>query len=226
MFAPTGVRRDECSAVCCFFAFVLLSLATSSSLAAQAAPAATTAPGGVTEDVRRNIQELLRTDAAAMAADPAPVHVQVPKLPAVVPAPIKKPAPATRPAMVVAKPVPSTQPAVDPELEKLRHTKLANPMAAADGFFKARRLAEAAILYEQALANAQTRDKDWALLQLGACKEQTDPQAAVALYGRLLAECPNSPWRRLATARQSSLQWLIAQDVPNLLKNAVPGKSQ
>ncbi len=225
----SAVRMFECSAVRCFFAVVLLSLTASSISAAQAAtiaPSATTAPGSVTEDVRRNIQELLKADAAAMAADPASTHVLVPKLPAFLPAQIKRPAPATQPALAAAKPQPATQPAVDPELEKLRHTKLANPVAAADGFFKAGRLAEAAILYEQALAGDQAPDKDWALLQLGVCKEQTDPQAAVALYGRLLAECASSPWRQVATARQNSLQWLIAQDVPNLLKNAADRKSK
>jgi tetratricopeptide (TPR) repeat protein len=126
--------------------------------------------------------------------------------------------------VVVVKAPASTQPAVDPELEKLRHSKVGNPAVAADAFFKAGRRIEAAILYEQALQDPKAPDKDWSLLQLGACKEQTDPQAALALYGRLLAECPNSSWRRLATSRQGVLQWLIAQDVPNLVKNATGGK--
>jgi tetratricopeptide (TPR) repeat protein len=214
---PSAVRMFECSAVCLFFA-----LAFSTSVSAAATP-----PGTVSaEDVRKNIQELLKADAAAMSPDPAPVHVQVPKLQE---APHgattnKKPAPAAKP--VAVKPPASTQPAVDPELDKLRHSKLDNPMVAADGFFKAGRRAEAAILYEQGLRNDKAPDKDWALLQLGACQEQADPQAALALYGRLLAECPNSPWRRLATSRQGVLQWLIAQDVPNLLKNPTGGKSK
>jgi tetratricopeptide (TPR) repeat protein len=214
------VHRD--SSVRCFFA-VALSLLAAFSTPAWAA--ATPPVSESTDDVRRSIQDLLKADAAAMATDPASMHVQVPKPPPALPAPVKKPAaPATKPAVVAVKPPPTTQGAADLELDTLRHSKVGNPLAAADGFFKAGRLVEAAILYEQALQDAHARDKDWALLQLGACKEQSDPQAALAQYARLLAECPNSTWRRLATARQGALQWLIAQDVPNLLKNAVPGK--
>jgi tetratricopeptide (TPR) repeat protein len=200
----------------------LLAAFTTPAFAAATPPSSNTSA----EDVHRNIQELLKADAAAMLPDPDPVHVQVPILPPVLPAVVKKPAPATQPVAVALKPPAATQPGVDPELEKLRHSKVDNPLAAADAFFKAGRRAEAAILYEQGLQNDKTPDKDWALLQLGACREQADPQAALALYARLLAECPNSPWRRLATSRQGVLQWLIAQDVPNLLKNPSGGKTK
>jgi tetratricopeptide (TPR) repeat protein len=195
---------------------------------ASASAAATGAGSGSVEDVHQNILELLRADAASMTIDPAPVHVQIPKIQE---APHgattnKTPAPVPQPVAVAVKPVASTQGGGDPELEKLRHSKVYNPAVAADAFFKAGRRTEAAILYEQALQDSKAPDKDWALLQLGACKEQTDPQAALALYGRLLAECPNSSWRRLATSRQGVLQWLIAQDVPNLLKNPAGGKTK
>jgi tetratricopeptide (TPR) repeat protein len=214
----------ECSAVRRFFALALsLLVAFATSASAAATPPS---PNTSAEDVHRNIQELLRADAASMAIDPAPVHVEVPKLSPLLPAVVKKPAPATQVAAVAVKAPVSTQPGVDPELEKLRNAKVYNPAVAADAFFKAGRRVEAAILYEQALQNPKAPDKDWTLLQLGACKEQTDPQAALALYGRLLAECPNSSWRRLATSRQGVLQWLIAQDVPNLLKTAAGGKTK
>ena len=220
------------SSVRCFLvaALLLLSAFSTSAWAVPTPPES----GATTDEVRRNIQELLKADAAAMATDLAAVHVQIPKPPPIVAAPVKRPAPATaptpapatKPAVVAVKPPAATQPAGDPELDKLRHSKLDNPLAAADAFFKAGRQVEAAILYEQALQDTKVPDKDWALLQLGACKEQGDPQAALAMYARLLAECPNSTWRRLATARQGALQWLIAQDVPNLLKNAAPRKTK
>ena len=176
----------KCSAVRCFFAVVLLSLTASSISAAQAAtiaPSATTAPGSVTEDVRRNIQELLKADAAAMAADPASTHVLVPKLPAFLPAQIKRPAPATR-----AGPG-RRQTSTGYTTGRRSGTGKAPPYQAGQPRGGGGRVLQGGPagrgrdpLRAGPGGRPEPPTRIGALLQLGVCKEQTDPQAAVAVY--------------------------------------------
>ena len=189
------------------------------------------APATETRDeVRQSIHDLLKADAAAITGG-EPVRHEPPKIPDTLPAEVKKPPvmaashPTTTQAVATA--VPTTQKAGPSDLEKLAGVKLENPVSAGDGFFKAGRLDEAVVLYEQAIKRDPNRkDKDWVLLQLGACKESSDPAAALAPYGRLLAECPDSSWRSLAKARQSVLEFLVKEDMPSLLKTNSPGKSK
>lgn len=200
--------------VCCVIVF---------SLAAPSVVASPSPKNTVVDDVHQNIQALLRSDAASIAPPPKPVKVNIPKLPETLPAIVKKAPPASQPATkpVVALKSPSTsQPAGDSEIEHLRAAKLGDPLAAADIFFKAGKLLEAGILYEHALAKAKDSDKDWVLLQLGACKEPADPQAALKWYGRLIAECPSSSWAGVAKTRQGVLQFLVDKDVHTVLKNS------
>lgn len=219
---PHG-RIEEKALAAVLVCIALAAFATTSAAASQ------NAPSTIADDVRQNIQALLKSDAASIAPPAKPVKVTIPKLPETIPAIVKKPPPASQPTskpVVVAKVAPATKPAADSELEGLRAAKLDNPLAAADSFYKAGKLVEAAILYEHALAKAKDSDKDWVLLQLGACTEPADPQAAMKWYGRLIAECPGSNWAGVAKARQGVLQFLVAQDVHTVLKNSAPGKTK
>ncbi len=153
------------------------------------------APATETRDeVRQSIHDLLKADAAAITGG-EPVRHEPPKIPDTLPAEVKKPPvmaashPTTTQAVATA--APTTQKAGPSDLEKLAGVKLENPVSAGDGFFKAGRLDEAVVLYEQAIKRDPNRkDKDWVLLQLGACKESSDPAAALCAVWEAAGRMP------------------------------------
>jgi hypothetical protein len=53
--------------------------------------------------------------------------------------------------------------------------------------------------------------KAWLLFQAANCRRRADPAAAAALYQRLAAEHPQSPWTAVAHARLRILEWRQAE---------------
>ncbi|MFB0552178.1 MAG: tol-pal system YbgF family protein [Phycisphaerae bacterium] len=83
-------------------------------------------------------------------------------------------------------------------------------------------LKEAAIFYQEALKRkspdevGSARDRAWILFQIGNCLRNDDPITAMKMYGQLITEYPNSPWRELAEARSKLLDW-YQKDKPHKL---------
>ena len=83
-------------------------------------------------------------------------------------------------------------------------------------------LKEAAIFYQEALKHkspddvGSARDRAWILFQIGNCLRNDDPVTAMKMYGQLITEYPNSPWRELAEARSKLLNW-YQKDQPHKL---------
>ena len=83
-------------------------------------------------------------------------------------------------------------------------------------------LKEAAIFYQEALKRkspddvGSARDRAWILFQIGNCLRNDDPITAMKMYGQLIIEYPNSPWRELAEARSKLLDW-YQKDKPHKL---------
>ncbi len=83
-------------------------------------------------------------------------------------------------------------------------------------------LKEAAIFYQEALKRkspddvGSARDRAWILFQIGNCLRNDDPVTAMKMYGQLITEYPNSPWRELAEARSKLLDW-FQKDEPHKL---------
>jgi len=83
-------------------------------------------------------------------------------------------------------------------------------------------LKEAAIFYQEALKRkspddvGSARDRAWILFQIGNCLRNDDPITAMKMYGQLITEYPNSPWKELAGARNKLLDW-YQKDEPHKL---------
>ncbi len=84
-------------------------------------------------------------------------------------------------------------------------------------------LKEAAIFYQEALKRkspddvGSARDRAWILFQIGNCLRNDDPITAVKMYGQLITEYPNSPWRELAEARSKLLDWYLTDKPGELI---------
>lgn len=94
------------------------------------------------------------------------------------------------------------------ELKRLSPDQVENPLGLADMLYQGGHLPEAFPFYEKALAAAKDAPTQaWALFQMANCKHATDAEATLALYRRLAAEHPKSPWTPVGTARQRLLEW-------------------
>lgn len=100
--------------------------------------------------------------------------------------------------------------------------KLENPFELGDTLVLSGNLEEAAIFYREALKRkspddvGSARDRDWILFQIGNCLWNDDPITAMKIYGQLITEYPNSPWKELAEARSKLLDW-YRKDEPHKL---------
>ncbi len=130
-------------------------------------------------------------------------------------------------------------------LKNLSHhpDKLNNPFELAETLFLSGYLKEAAIFYQEALNRKSPdprlrgdkftpardpalrepkagvrsiRDRAWILFQIGNCLRNDDPPTAIKMYGQLIIEFPNSPWKELAEARRKLLDW-YQKDEPHKL---------
>jgi hypothetical protein len=131
-------------------------------------------------------------------------------------------------------PVAAGSPDVAPEqLERLRQIppqRIADPVSIADALYLGGHWDEAFLFYERALAapagQVATGDsprrgdaapgpsgdgKAWLLFQAANCRRRADPAAAAALYQRLAAEHPQSPWTAVARTRLRILEWRQAE---------------
>ena len=100
--------------------------------------------------------------------------------------------------------------------------KLDNPFELGETLVLSGNLKEAAIFYQEALKRkspdgaGSARDRDWILFQIGNCLWNDDPVTAMKMYGQLITECPNSPWKEFAEARSKLLDW-YRKDEPHKL---------
>jgi len=98
--------------------------------------------------------------------------------------------------------------AVLDEIKQLGPDKIADPLSLADILYQAGRLAEAAPFYQKAYDTAADAGaKAWALFQMGNCRRQTDPAAALTLYKRITTEFPKSPWKAVADTECKLIEW-------------------
>jgi tetratricopeptide (TPR) repeat protein len=61
------------------------------------------------------------------------------------------------------------------------------------------------------------RDRAWILFQIGNCLRNDDPITAMKMYGQLITEYPNSPWKELAGARSKLLNWYLTDKPGELI---------
>ncbi len=85
-----------------------------------------------------------------------------------------------------------------------------NAIAVADALFRLKDHARAMRFYEVAIdtAKSSVMERQWAMYQSANCMRYQDADRAVELYGRLIAEYPNSPWSSAALSQRKTLEWL------------------
>lgn len=100
---------------------------------------------------------------------------------------------------------------------------LHNPFELGETLFLSGYLKEAAIFYQEALKRkspddaGSTRDRAWVLFQIGNCLRNDDQPEAIKMYGQLITEYPNSPWKELAYARRTLLDWYLKDEPRKLI---------
>ncbi|MBW7990117.1 MAG: hypothetical protein FVQ84_08910 [Planctomycetes bacterium] len=100
---------------------------------------------------------------------------------------------------------------------------LHNPFELGETLFLSGYLKEAAIIYQEALIRkspddaASARDRAWILFQVGNCLRDDDQLEAIKKYGQLIIEYPNSPWKELADARRTLLDWYLKDEPRKLI---------
>ncbi len=84
-------------------------------------------------------------------------------------------------------------------------------------------LKEAAVFYQEALKRkspddvGSARDRAWILFQIGNCLRNDEPITAMKMYGQLIIEYPNSPWKELTEARSKLLNWYLTEKPGELI---------
>lgn len=97
--------------------------------------------------------------------------------------------------------------------------KMIEPFELAEILYRSGHLSQAAVAYQQALAQMDPDDstlatrRAWTLAQIGNCLRRTKPQEAMKSYQQLMNDYPASPWAGLAVAMNGVLNWLD-QDKP------------
>ncbi len=120
------------------------------------------------------------------------------------------------------------EPITDQTLQILKNLsqhpdKLNNPFELGETLFLSRYLKEAAIFYQEALKRkspddtGSARDRAWILFQIGNCLRNDDLPEAIKIYGQLITEYPNSPWKELADARRTLLDWYLKDEPRKLI---------
>ncbi len=100
--------------------------------------------------------------------------------------------------------------------------QLDNPFELAEILYLSGHLKKAAVFYQEAL-NRQTaetensvQNRPWILFQIGNCLRNHDASTATKMYGKLLAEFPDSDWADLARTENQLINW-YQQDKPRTL---------
>jgi len=100
---------------------------------------------------------------------------------------------------------------------------LHNPFELGETLFLSGFLKEAAIFYREALKRkspadaGSARDRAWILFQIGNCLRNDEQTEAIKMYGQLITEYPNSPWKELADARRTLLDWYLKDEPRKLI---------
>lgn len=100
---------------------------------------------------------------------------------------------------------------------------LHNPFELGETLFLSGYQKEAAIFYREALkrkspdGTPSARDRAWILFQIGNCLRNDDRPAAIKMYAQLITEYPNSPWKKLAEARRTLLDWYLKEEPHKLI---------
>ena len=100
---------------------------------------------------------------------------------------------------------------------------LHNPFELGETLFLSGYLKEAAIFYQEALKRksldnaGSARDRAWILFQIGNCLRNDEQTEAIKMYGQLITEYPNSPWKELADARRALLDWYLKDEPRKLI---------
>jgi len=91
---------------------------------------------------------------------------------------------------------------------KLTEEDISTVIALGDTLFQAGRPQEAAMFYDMTLDKPDRPDDHaWALFQAANCRRTSDPEAAIGLYRRLVAEHPDTPWAFTAQMQHRLLEW-------------------
>ena len=100
---------------------------------------------------------------------------------------------------------------------------LNEPFELGETLFLSGYLKEAAIFYREALKRKSSaesgsdRDRAWILFQIANCLRNDDQPEAIKMYGQLITEYPNSPWKELADARRALLDWYLKDEPRKLI---------
>ena len=120
------------------------------------------------------------------------------------------------------------EPITDQTLQLLKNLSqhldnLRNSFELGETLFLSGNLKEAAIFYQEALKRkspddvGSARNRAWILFQIGNCLRNDDPITAMKMYGQLITEYPNSPWKELAGARSKLLNWYLTDKPGELI---------
>ncbi|MBN2511352.1 MAG: tetratricopeptide repeat protein [Sedimentisphaerales bacterium] len=100
----------------------------------------------------------------------------------------------------------------EPNLARLDEvTTPLNAIAAADALYRVGDFARAKRFYDIAAADTPgpaNSIRSWAMYQSANCTRKQDPQQAVDLYNKLIAEFPNSTWSSAALVQRKKIEWL------------------
>jgi len=100
-------------------------------------------------------------------------------------------------------------------------SEMANPIALADALFLSDQPKAAYAVYESALASEKApASRAWMLFQMGNCRRQFDPAGSRAIYQRLLAEHPESPWISVAKTCDVLTEWYAINRPAQMLSDA------
>ena len=200
-------------------------------------PAGGQAEGGLRELWRSNVEVLAdkgsddlqeairRLEAIRLPAQAGGGAAQVPARASakVLPAPTSRPGPASRSSTAPAS-QPATRPAeLTPELvaglNKLHPGRPIGMAALADTLFHSGHVDWALPFYEKAIETSpDDEEKAWLLFQVANCRRKAAPPAADEAYGRLLSECPDSPWGPAAQFQRQFIEWQEVNRLPELLE--------
>jgi tetratricopeptide (TPR) repeat protein len=181
------------------------------------APQAASSPAST--ELQRVIERLRATklQAARPAADPIAAG------PKPAPVPTSQPTTQAAPVTLAAATQPATRPVFTPaeieRLHKLAATDATRAAELAGAMFEAGYLKEAYGFFELALKSQTNNDeKAWLLWQMAACKRDSDPAAARAIYQQLVREHGDSALAPAASAQDKLLEFYEVNKPQALVK--------
>ncbi len=123
-----------------------------------------------------------------------------------------------KPAKPVASPVNPFHPTpviADPVMAILAMNpqSIVDLFSAAEALFTKKDYSRAAKLYRKLMEeigeNREIQNRSWVIFQYGNCTRKFQPAEADGVYGKLIAEHPDSDWAAVAQSRQNWIQWSL-----------------